>query len=434
MADTQKTVNLHDLSDFDENGILRPEKLGMVHVTDFMPQKVGDHWEIQSTAEATDYLYPRNTIHFTVGHHVASHMWGNWDNRGVMIVAPLKGMIDNNDVPLGMSAMDTWFETSPGKNLHLPRGTHLFMAAKPDDKFEGLTKTDGDVTIYKTSGFTSAEKHTLYQKMAEDSLGNSRNVYGDDPNVTISEAEVDDLPDSFFAGNIKSILLEDYLNKTGYCSDDEYRFSCGTADKLISELGEHLGCRFFGCDNKMHSSRDLTPDIVGDLFGRLRRADFLLHSDEFKIIKKINVGSNYTRYTFARPGKTASNQCIDVIPDELDRGRIDHESIVNFLKNAPDYTDELDAEEARGMTEDKEWTPAFRDTFHIWKEKTLARLSQYYTEAKNFDFDAGFKKLSQRIADFEENSKKHSMRTILENKATSKPTPSITLRSSERGG
>ena len=52
---------------YDDDGIpvLKPEQLALVHVTRYHPLTKEGHWEIQSTAEATDYIYPRNTIHFT---------------------------------------------------------------------------------------------------------------------------------------------------------------------------------------------------------------------------------------------------------------------------------------------------------------------------------------------------------------------------------
>ena len=117
--------NLTELSVYDEEGFFRPEKLALVHVTNYMPKMKDGHYEIQSFAEATDYELPRNTIHFTIGHHVGSHLWGNWDNKGIMIVTSLKDTIDKNGLPLGMSTFDTFFETIPGRNLQLPAGTQL---------------------------------------------------------------------------------------------------------------------------------------------------------------------------------------------------------------------------------------------------------------------------------------------------------------------
>ena len=54
-----QTIDLKELSEYDDDGIFRPEKLVLVHVTNYMPSQVGNHYEIQSTAEATDYSFDK---------------------------------------------------------------------------------------------------------------------------------------------------------------------------------------------------------------------------------------------------------------------------------------------------------------------------------------------------------------------------------------
>ena len=162
MEDKSK-IDRRDVRPFDEDGIVRPEKLALVHMTKYMPHKVEDHHEIQSTAEATDYRYLRNHIHFTIEHRVSNVMGGNWDDANIMVVASLKDTIDANDKPLGMSAQDTYFETTPGHNLQLPPGTHFFVPSDDPKKLHGeLSYTEGDITYYKLSGYTDEEKEDIF--------------------------------------------------------------------------------------------------------------------------------------------------------------------------------------------------------------------------------------------------------------------------------
>ena len=401
-------VDLHNLSSFDENGILRPEKLGMVHVTSFMPKKVGDHWEIQSTSKATDYLYVRNTIHFTVGHHVASHMWGNWDEKGIMIVAPLKGMIDNNGIPLGMGAQDTWFETTPDHDLQMPQGTHIFRPATPDEKFDGLAKTEGDVTIYKTSGFTPEDKKDFLAATSYITRG---------WNISLKESHdltlknIQKLPDDFFAKHIKEVLLEKYLYKNGYCTNSEFLFSQENSEGQteITTLGDKLGCRFTASGNKQHSNVSFESyRPVGTLHNHMFLSDFILHLDKFNIIgKQETAHPDFPFYIFAKPGQEKMSISVPT------RKRSEILETIEFLKldNEGEWKTALDNEENQERDAYHEWSPAYRATYRVWKEKTLKRLHQYHTEAKDFDFDKFLTKLEQRITDFK--SQKHSLRDTL---------------------
>ena len=268
-----------------------PKRLALVHITDYMPQKVGDHWEIQSTAEATDYIECRNTIHFTVGHHVESHFWGSWENKGIMVITPFMGVVDKNDKPLGMCSLDTWFETTPGHNLKLPKGTEIFVPVQDEKDLEGqLIKTEGDVTYYKTSHFTEEEKKQIFYAITHPNPYNyyeEVRVYGDIPTPDgYSEYKRIDweiaktLPDSFFAQKMKEVLLMNCVAKHGYLSNETWNFSSGSED--VANLGKELGCRFYGTWSDIHHNNNFEHKCKA-LARDLKTLDFIFHPEKYRV-------------------------------------------------------------------------------------------------------------------------------------------------------
>ena len=382
-------IDLTELDDYDDEGFLRPEKLALVHVTDYMPQKKRGHWEIQSTAEATDYFFPRNTIHFTVGHLVSSHLWGNWDGKGIMIVTPMKGVIDKNDKPLGMSSFDTYFETTPGHNLELPKGTHIFVPTDDLKKLNGqMNVTEGDITYYKTKGFTQEEKRHILQKTGGISYNGKK--------IT-NEKEFGKLPEGLLALSYKKILLDNFMEKEGYISGRGHYFQL-EAEKgaqEVADLGEKLGCRFCSAGNKGHSTGNFEKeDIVVDCFHLLRCLDFIFHSDDYKIIHQ----KEYGPYVFSKNGKTEDFK----MSSDEQRFFLYESDVMYALSDLEqiDYFKER-IEKAGKIAETGDfhtpWSDAFKATYAVWAKKTIQRLEQYKKMSKGFDLDAWQEKMIQRM-------------------------------------
>ena len=403
-----KQIDLKDLSNYDENGFFRPEKLALVHVTSYMPQKTDGHYEIQSTAEATDYIYPRNTIHFTIGHHVDAVFGGNWNEMGIMIVASLKDTIDDNNKPLQMSSFDTYFETTPGHNLKLPKGTHIFIPTANLRKLDGkLSKTEGDITYYKATNYTDAEKKDIFSEVLYQQVRFSRNrgtYIGDE---YFEESQYKKIPNENLQLALKKILLDRYLEQKGFVKngyDSTYHFNSEGSDyaTAVMELGEKLGCRFCTAGNKGHFYNDFSSETtISELFNLMQYAHFVLHPDKFEIIDARTIHKS-RKYKFRK--KDGKGLPIEIWGSQMEENHIE------TLKAAPDFTKEmLDIQKESG---DK-WSPAYKKTYDMWVKKTKQRLDHYYAEAKNYSFDQAWEKIQGMMKEFDQYHQKIGENTLL---------------------
>ena len=394
-------IDLKGLTNCEEDGIFRPEKLAMVHVTSYMPQKVEDHYEIQSTSEATDYHYLRNTIHFTVGHHVEANTGGSWDGKGIMVVAPMKGIIDKNGIPLGMSSEDTYFETIPGRNLELPQGTHFFVPATDEKKLSGnLSYNEGDMTYYKSSGFTDSEKEDIFWEMThpnnpyrEEPFSLYNKKLGHSEKVTLEKAKK--LPDDFFAFQLKKLMLKQYLNSEGYVENKGFDHEGSDYAKGITKLGKKLGCRFCSDGGRLHYWSDFTDiGLVTRMTELMNYADTILHPDSYDVVSRPFKGETSGRYILRKKESTLETSMWSHIGSE-------EENFIQKLKEGFDFTQDLTKiEEEYGH----EWTSAFKKTFDVWKQKSLKRLSKYYEKAKGFDFEKAHQQLKRKMEAFDKAS------------------------------
>ena len=147
---------------FDKDGDFLPDTLALVHVTSYKPQKDENGcYMVDTLAQATDFQYPRNTVHFAISHHVESHMFGSWDDMPYVLVASMKDTIDRVGKPLGISSVDTFFEFGTDEKMVFPNTTHLIEPAGdralPKDQ---LWVRQGNRTIYKSKGFSDEQKKT----------------------------------------------------------------------------------------------------------------------------------------------------------------------------------------------------------------------------------------------------------------------------------
>ena len=400
--------NLIELSEYDDEGFFRPEKLALVHVTNYMPQKKDGHYEIESTAEATDYLFPRNTIHFTIGHHVDSHANGNWDDKAIMIVTSLKDTIDANGIPLGMSSFDTFFETTPGHNLQLPAGTHFFIPTTDPKKLEGrLSKTQGNITYYKSSGYTDEEKNKI--------IPDDYSSFGTDSPKKPSDTEV--------VLELKRNLLDDYLEKTGYVTNSKsslwdiqsnYSFNSegSTYAQDVAALGEKLGCRFYSSGNKLHYNHSFEHNYtIRTLCNFMSDADFILHPDEYEIVSS-KTREDITLYQFQK--KDGKGPIFKLFSYETDWDK----RTIEMFQHPDDYTSEMQhAEDSYYDTFKQKWSPAFRKTYDVWMKKTQQRLEHIYAQAQDYPFDKAWEKVQKKIKEYEA-AKKQTLQKRL-TKATS---------------
>lgn len=204
------------LPDKDSNGNYNIDKLALVHLTRYKPKKNrAGQYVLESLASATKLMHPRNTLHFTIGHLVGAHLTGNWDDAPYVVIAPLKEMITQNGKPMGLSAVDTFFEVGLNKDLALPEQTYFIEPAHKKLPEGVFFVTHGNRTIYKAAGFTALERQKL-------------GVLGD-------------LPDAKLAELVKKNTVKHILIQQGYLYAPAFQNVDGDEAKSIEQMGKKMG-------------------------------------------------------------------------------------------------------------------------------------------------------------------------------------------------
>ena len=421
----KEKVDLREVSTHDDDGVLRPEKVVLFHTTDYPPIWKDGHFCIQSTFKARDHIFLRDTIHFAVGHIVEANIGGSWDDKGIVIVTPLQGTIDENDVPVGMSAVDTFFETRADEDLVLPKDAHVFMPGDPKKFKDGWSYTEDNITYYKTSGFTQKEKENILfyydsppwydQKRHEMDLWfDVRNI---EKSLGMSNDEIMKQNDAFFAQYLRTVLTDRFCAEQGYSlrwmddRNDPYR-------SQIARLGEKLDCPMVSGDSALHYNsyfNNSRMDLIGEF---VWTADFMLHSDEYRIVGETgNPNSGRKDYQFVREKDGKSQSIIwrtwsgeygySDEADDIVYG-LQHGWIPRQYYRDKDSLKLLDEEVQEERIKFK-WSPIYCENYEVWKATIESLLPRLFEEAKGVDFDALRKKLEKRVTEFSaQQSKKKS--------------------------
>ena len=205
-----------NLPDKDSSGNYNLDKLALVHLTRYKPKKNrAGQYVLESLASATKLAHPRNTLHFTIGHLVGAHLAGNWDDAPYVVITPLKEMIAQNGKPMGLSAVDTFFEVGLNKDLPLPSQTCFIEPARKKLPEGVFFVTHENRTIYKAAGFTALER----QKLGVSS----------------------DLPETKVAELVKKNTVKHILIQQGYLYAPAFQNVDGPEAKQIEQMGKQMG-------------------------------------------------------------------------------------------------------------------------------------------------------------------------------------------------
>lgn len=141
-----------------------PKELIAIHATDYEPEVLPDgSFAISLLGDATEGKMVRNTLHFTLNHKVESHVWGNWESRRFLVLAPLDEMIKANGAPRVLEGVDTWWVSNPGEKIVLKNATLVELVGEQ----EGIIEEDGNRIRVKSEGITSHDFESL-QAWAEE--------------------------------------------------------------------------------------------------------------------------------------------------------------------------------------------------------------------------------------------------------------------------
>ena len=139
-----------------------------VHATKYMPRRdENGNMYIPSTAMARNFAsVPRNTVHTTMNHVVASHFSGNWDTMPIVILAPFNSVTQKNGNPAEVAGTDTYWSVDPDKGFQLPPDAVII---KPDNNGP-VYNVDGNIVTYKTDNYTPAEVQQILSMLSEEEL------------------------------------------------------------------------------------------------------------------------------------------------------------------------------------------------------------------------------------------------------------------------
>ncbi len=150
---------------------LELESLIAVRATKYLPVEGEEGLEMVTTFEASDWEIPRDTIHFSLNHHVAPHMYGSWSDTPYAVISPLEEMMSSNGKPTILNTVDTFWEVGPGERLKLSENT---IIVQPGDLPEGeiISGVETKDIRYKASGIKPEDIKSLRQEITERSKVN----------------------------------------------------------------------------------------------------------------------------------------------------------------------------------------------------------------------------------------------------------------------
>ena len=90
---------------------LRQQNLVAVHTTRTQPD--GRLYPVAAYNRNDPRHVPRCSIHTSINHPVASHMWGNFENKDFTVVSPLAEIVAINGIPDVLNSVDTYFSVEP---------------------------------------------------------------------------------------------------------------------------------------------------------------------------------------------------------------------------------------------------------------------------------------------------------------------------------
>ncbi len=154
-----------------------------VHLTKYKPKTNSDgNLCIQTTAAATNYKYPRATVHVTLNQRVSNHGYGNWNGASIVILAPYNDVVAKNGNPQEVAAEDTYFIPDPDTGLVLPESAHIIQ---PGDTGGELFVLDEHGATYKTDKYTDEEIEKILALNGWDKDTYEKYLKGDVPDYEV---------------------------------------------------------------------------------------------------------------------------------------------------------------------------------------------------------------------------------------------------------
>jgi len=147
--------------DGEQENILSLAQLSMAHTSKFPPLR-DESGQIIIKTRFDAQGFSRASLHFTVNHLVKAHLYGSWDESPFVVVAPLKGMLEQNGKPRALGGIDSWWLRNPGQPVECPGA---IVAAPNTREGSPLLESSGDEIRYKTKDYSEQDIEELLSGM-----------------------------------------------------------------------------------------------------------------------------------------------------------------------------------------------------------------------------------------------------------------------------
>ncbi|MEI6742103.1 MAG: hypothetical protein WCK71_03220 [bacterium] len=143
--------------------VLPLAQLSMVHTSKFPPLR-DESGQVIIKTRFDAQGFSRASLHFTVNHLVKAHLYGSWDESPFVVVAPLKGMLEQNGKPRALGGIDSWWLRNPGQPVECPGAIVIAPNAR-----EGapLLESLRDEIRYKTKDYSEQDIEEMLTGMFE---------------------------------------------------------------------------------------------------------------------------------------------------------------------------------------------------------------------------------------------------------------------------
>ncbi len=140
-----------------------------------------------SVEDSSKGEYDTATIHWSINHKVAGHMWGDWSAPRFVFVSPSENLIKENGIPDNLKAVDTFWSKeivipkeskilSIGNNQELenkdPDGVEIIKSCVTDEEMNKLSKLYqihlGDVVDFQKEGNYRLHKKVIDEKITKE--------------------------------------------------------------------------------------------------------------------------------------------------------------------------------------------------------------------------------------------------------------------------